>query len=113
MLREGGTEAPFSGKYYKENAKGNYTCRVCGSVLFSSDTKFHSDMPGLAGWPSFNDAVPGSVEYKEDNSMGMHRIEVVCAKCKSHLGHLFDDHESTTGKHLCINSVCLDLKEEK
>ena len=124
VLRKGGTEVPFSGEYYKETAKGSYNCKVCGNPLFSSDAKFHSDIPGLAGWPSFNDAIPGSVEYKEDNSLGRastdsarhdfakSRTEVVCAKCKSHLGHLFDDAESKTGKHLCINSVCLDLKKE-
>lgn len=109
VLRQGGTEAPFSGAYYKEIAKGTYNCKVCGNALFSSEKKYHSDTPGLAGWPSFNDALPGGVEYQDDMSAGMHRTEVVCAKCKSHLGHIFNDNDSKTGKHYCINSVCLDL----
>jgi peptide-methionine (R)-S-oxide reductase len=113
VLREKGTEAPFSGKYYKETAKGVYNCKVCSQQLFSSDSKFHSDMPGLSGWPSFDEAIPGSIEYVEDNSHGMHRTEIICSKCKSHLGHLFDDVESKTGKHFCLNSVCLDLEKEE
>ena len=112
VLRKGGTEAPFSGKYYAETRQGTYTCKVCSHPLFSSDTKFHSDIPGLAGWPSFDDALPGSIEYKDDYELGIHRTEVVCAKCKSHLGHIFDDKEAKTGKHYCINSVCLDLETE-
>ncbi len=111
VLREGGTEAPFSGRFYAENPEGTYTCKVCGNELFPSTAKFHSDMVGLRGWPSFDEALPGAIEMKTDDSMGMHRTEVVCNNCKSHLGHLFDDVESKTGKHLCINSVCLDIKE--
>ena len=109
VLREAGTEAPFSGRFYYENPTGTYTCRACGAALFPSNAKFHSDMPGLAGWPSFDDSIPGSVEYRDDTSLGMHRTEAICACCKSHLGHLFDDPQSKTGKHLCINSVCLDI----
>ena len=112
VTQEKGTEAPFKGKYYLETAKGQYRCKVCGNELFNSDAKYHSDTPGLAGWPSFDQAIPGSVEYVEDTSMGMHRIEVLCAKCKSHLGHIFDDPEASTGKHFCINSCSLDLKKE-
>ena len=111
VLREKGTEAPFSGEYYKETATGTYMCKACGNPIFSSNAKYHSDMPGLAGWPSFDEAIPGSIEFVEDTSMGMHRTEVVCARCKSHLGHIFDDTEAKTGKHYCINSVCLDLKK--
>lgn len=113
VLRKGETETPFSGKYYAETRKGTYNCKVCNNSLFSSDTKFHSDAPGLAGWPSFDDALPGSIEYKDDYELGVHRTEVICAKCKSHLGHIFDDQEAKTGKHYCINSVCLDLKPEE
>jgi len=113
VTQEKGTEAPFSGKYYKETAKGMYNCKVCGNQLFSSGAKYDSDIPGLAGWPSFDQAIPGSVEYVEDASMGMHRVEVVCARCKSHLGHIFDDAEASTGKHFCINSCALDLKKEE
>jgi peptide-methionine (R)-S-oxide reductase len=112
VTQEKGTEAPFSGAYYKETAKGKYNCKVCGNQLFSSDTKYHSDAPGLAGWPSFDEAIPGAVEYVEDTSLGMNRIEVVCANCKAHLGHVFDDPDAKTGKHFCINSCSLNLKKE-
>ncbi len=112
--REKGTEAPYSGKYVNETSKGMYKCAVCGQVLFDSKTKFSSDgQIGLEGWPSFEEALPGTVEYVEDNSYGMRRTEAVCSRCKSHLGHLFDDPTTKTGKHLCINSVCLDLEKEK
>lgn len=113
VTQEKGTETPFTGEYYLETAKGQYQCKVCGNQLFSSDTKYHSDTPGLAGWPSFDEAIPGAVEYVEDTSMGMHRVEVVCAKCKAHLGHIFDDPEAKTGKHFCINSCALNLKKEE
>ncbi len=113
VLREKGTEAPFSGKYFKENKKGMYTCAACGNQLFSSDTKFESSEPGLLGWPSFDQALPDAVEFKDDTSYGMRRTEVVCAKCGSHLGHIFDDSEAKTGKHYCINSICLGLEEDK
>lgn len=114
VLREGGTEMPYSGEYYlnEESVNGMYTCKACGNILFKSDAKFHSDLPGLRGWPSFDEAIPGSVQYKEDYSDGMHRTEVICTKCKSHLGHIFDDVEAKTGKHFCVNSVCLDLKSD-
>lgn len=112
VAREKGTEAPYSGKYYDHKEKGSYNCAVCGNPLFPSDAKFHSDLPGLQGWPSFDDALPGSVEFKDDNSDGMHRTEVVCAKCKSHLGHIFDDAEAKTGKHYCLNSVCLEFNSD-
>ena len=113
VLREGGTEAPYSSPLVKETAKGMYACAVCGNQLFSSDAKYETDMPGLRGWPSFNQAIPGSVEFKEDNSYGMNRTEVVCARCGSHIGHVFDDDsETTTGKHYCINGACLLMNKE-
>lgn len=109
VLREGATEAPFSGEFVHTDQKGMFTCKVCGNELFSSDTKFDSG----SGWPSFDDAIPGSVELKTDTSHGMTRTEVVCSKCGSHLGHVFDDGpQETTGKRYCINSVCLDLEEK-
>ena len=109
VLREGATEAPFSGEHLNTKDAGMFTCKVCGNQLFDSDTKFDSG----SGWPSFDQALPGAVELKEDTSMGMHRTEVVCAKCGSHLGHVFDDGpKETTGKRYCINSVCLDLEEK-
>ena len=109
VLREKGTEAPGSGKYLHEKREGTYACLVCGNMLFPSDTKFDSG----TGWPSFDKAIPGAVKEIEDNSHGMRRTEVVCANCGSHLGHVFDDGPTDTGKRYCMNSVCLDLKEEK
>lgn len=107
VLREKGTEAPFSGKLLHENSKGQYACMACGNLLFSSDAKFDSG----TGWPSFDEALPGAVKLIADDSHGMHRTEVVCAKCNSHLGHVFDDGPTATGKRYCLNSVCLDLKK--
>jgi peptide-methionine (R)-S-oxide reductase len=108
ILREKGTEAPFSGKFLDHNEKGVYTCMVCGAELFSSKTKYDSTVPGLMGWPSFYDvAKSGAVKLSDDNSLGMHRVEVTCANCGSHLGHLFDDKSAPNGQHYCINSACL------
>ncbi len=109
VLREKGTEAPFSGKYIHENKDGTYACVVCGNKLFSSEAKFDSG----TGWPSFDEALPGAVKMNEDISHGMHRVEIVCAQCNSHLGHVFDDGPTKTGKRYCLNSVCLDLKTDE
>lgn len=109
VLREKGTEAPFSGKYVHEKTRGKYACKVCGNQLFSSDTKFDSG----TGWPSFNEALPGAVRLISDLSHGMSRTEVVCASCNSHLGHVFDDGPTSSGKRYCMNSVCLDLQAEE
>lgn len=108
ILREKGTEVPFSGKYVHEKTRGKYSCFVCGSPLFSSDAKFDSG----TGWPSFDRAIPGAVKYTRDNSFGMSRTEITCAKCNSHLGHVFSDGPTQTGKRYCINSVCLNLEKE-
>jgi peptide-methionine (R)-S-oxide reductase len=108
VLREKGTEAPFSGEYVHEKSDGIYECKVCGNALFSSDAKFDS----RTGWPSFDHALPGAIEQNTDNSHGMSRVEIVCARCGSHLGHVFDDGPTATGKRYCINSVCLDLEEK-
>ena len=110
VLRGKGTEAKFSGKYFNEKRKGMYNCAACGNQLFSSNMKFDSSMPGLEGWPSFDQALSGAVKEIEDNSHGMLRTEVVCAKCGSHLGHIFNDGPTETKKRYCMNSVCLDLK---
>jgi|SRR3989344_4493227 len=108
VMREKGTEEPFSGKYLKTDAKGTYACKACGNELFKSDAKFDSG----TGWPSFdNPANVENLKLEEDNSFNMHRTEVKCAKCDAHLGHVFDDGVTETGKRYCINSICLDLKE--
>lgn len=109
VLREKNTEAPFTGKLLHETKEGTYNCAACGNPLFSSDAKFDSG----SGWPSFDQALPGSTSLVEDDSLGMRRTEVVCARCGSHLGHIFDDGPTASGKRYCMNSVCLDLEEKK
>lgn len=110
VAREKGTEAPFTGKYVDEYTKGTYMCAVCGNELFSYDTKFDSG----TGWPSFTEPKKlENVELKEDSDLGMTRTEVVCKNCGAHLGHVFDDGPAEAGgKRYCINSVCLDLRQE-
>ena len=114
VLREKGTEAPGSGKYVDFYEDGTYACAACGHELFKSDTKYESTMPGLIGWPAFSEAANnGAVRLEDDDSLGMHRTEVLCSNCGSHLGHLFPDDSSPNGQHYCINSVCLDFKAKK
>lgn len=110
VLRKKSTERAFTGKYYNHFEKGKYVCAACGNVLFNSDAKFDSD----CGWPSFDQAIKGSVIYKEDTSFGMTRTEVMCAKCGGHLGHVFDDGpKETTGKRFCTNSVSIKFEPAK
>lgn len=111
VLREKGTEPPFSGQYVNNHDTGMYHCAACGTALFSSDTKFESH----SGWPSFYEAVDkGNIELVEDTSYGMKRTEVICKNCGGHLGHLFPDAPQTpTGMRYCINSAALDFKKKK
>lgn len=110
VLRQAGTERPFTGKYVETEDDGMYHCAACGNPLFASDTKFHSG----SGWPSFTEAVsPDAVELLTDRSHGMIRTEVRCANCHSHLGHLFDDGpRDRGGQRFCMNSCALDLTEQ-
>jgi peptide-methionine (R)-S-oxide reductase len=113
VLRQKGTEPPFSGRLLHNEDKGIYTCAACGAVLFKSDAKYDSDEPGLAGWPSFAEVASSrAVNLAEDTSHGMHRTEVMCAACGSHLGHIFPDDSSPTGQHYCINSVALEFQKQ-
>lgn len=106
ICREGGTEMPFTGKYYNNKATGMYHCVACDQALFLSDTKFDSK----TGWPSFYDASNReAITLLSDNSLGMQRTEVRCGRCDAHLGHLFDDGPQPTGKRYCINSVALNF----
>ncbi|MBL7995578.1 peptide-methionine (R)-S-oxide reductase MsrB [bacterium] len=108
VLREKGTERAFTGKYYQNHDDGIYYCAACDNPLFSSKTKFESG----SGWPSFYEPIPGGIESETDNSFGMARTEILCARCGGHLGHVFDDGPKPTGLRYCINSVSLDFKKE-
>lgn len=110
ILREKETEIPFTGEYYQNDKKGVYKCAACGVELFSSETKFKSG----SGWPSFFGAVDDKkIELFQDHSHGMERVEARCANCGGHLGHVWDESPTPTGKYYCINSACLAFEEKK
>lgn len=104
VLRQKGTEAPFSGKLISPDKDGFYKCAACGNKLFKASSKFDSG----TGWPSFDEALLGAVKNITDDSHGMRRTETVCAVCNSHLGHVFEDGPTKTGKRYCMNSVCFE-----
>ncbi|MDZ7731127.1 MAG: peptide-methionine (R)-S-oxide reductase MsrB [Natrialbaceae archaeon] len=109
VLREAGTEPAFSGEYVETDDEGTFRCAGCGANLFDSETKFKSG----SGWPSFSDVPDGRIETQPDNTHGMQRTEVVCARCGGHLGHVFEDGPEPTGLRYCINSVALEFDAEQ
>ena len=108
VMRGKGTEAPFSGEYIYTDEKGIYRCAACGQKLFTSESKFQSD----CGWPAFDDSLKGTTKIQKDFSHFMIRDEVICSRCGSHLGHLFEDDETKTGLRYCINSIALKFEEK-
>lgn len=109
ILRQKGTEQPHTGEYNMHFEKGTYHCAGCGQQLFDSDTKFDAH----CGWPSFDQAIEGTIEYKKDFSYGMERIEILCNACGGHLGHVFNDGPTNTGLRYCVNSISLKFKPQK
>ncbi len=107
VLRQKGTEAPHTGEYNLHFEDGEYQCAACGEQLFESDAKFESG----CGWPSFDNAIDGNVEYIQDRTFGMIRTEILCSNCGSHLGHVFDDGPTETGQRYCVNSASINFNQ--
>ncbi|TRZ45165.1 peptide-methionine (R)-S-oxide reductase MsrB [Robertkochia solimangrovi] len=108
ILRQKGTEMPHTGIYNLHFENGEYRCKGCGTPLFTSDQKFESH----CGWPSFDDAKEGAIEYIQDHSHGMNRTEILCSNCGGHLGHVFNDGPTETGLRYCVNSASLNFEEK-
>lgn len=109
ILRQAGTERPFSGKYNHHDAKGTYVCKGCGTPLYTSAAKFDSG----CGWPSYDESIGGAIAYRKDTSLGMLRVEILCAQCGGHQGHVFDDGPTPTGQRYCVNSASIDFVPDK
>ena len=110
ITRKKGTEPAFSGKEFNIINQGSFTCKCCNANLFNSSAKFDSE----CGWPSFYEQIsPEAIRMEKDTSMGMNRTEILCAKCDSHLGHIFDDGPNPTGQRYCVNSLSIDYKESE
>ena len=109
ILRQAGTEYPFTGKYNDHFEQGTYCCKGCGAPLYPSSAKFDSG----CGWPSYDRSIEGAIEYRQDNSMGMRRVEILCANCGGHQGHIFDDGPTATGQRYCVNSASIDFQADK
>ncbi|MBW2961216.1 peptide-methionine (R)-S-oxide reductase MsrB [Mesonia aestuariivivens] len=107
VLRKKGTEAPHTGKYNLHFEDGKYKCAACENVLFESQAKFNSN----CGWPSFDQAVEGSIEYVKDTTFGMMRTEILCSNCGGHIGHVFDDGPTETGQRYCVNSASIEFNK--
>lgn len=109
ILRQKGTERPFTGKYNDHKEEGIYTCKACGEELFTSNHKFDSG----CGWPSFDDEITGNKIYKQsDTSHGMRRVEILCNNCGGHLGHIFNDGPTETGLRYCVNSLSINFEKD-
>lgn len=109
ILRQAGTEYPFSGKYNTHTVAGTYHCKGCDSPLYTAEAKFDSG----CGWPSYDKSIDGAITYRKDRSLGMMRVEILCAQCGGHQGHVFDDGPTATGQRYCVNSAAIDFRPEK